>query len=45
MERFIEAVRQYPCIWNINDKDYRHGDKKETAWNEIVGLNIPEIKD
>lgn len=46
MERFIKAVRQHPCLWNLSCKEYRHIDKKDAAWKSIVDdLHSAEIKD
>ncbi|KAL0871889.1 hypothetical protein ABMA27_004349 [Loxostege sticticalis] len=36
MELFIEAVRQYPLLFNSNHKYYRHGDKKDTKLQKIT---------
>ncbi|XP_045764305.1 uncharacterized protein LOC123866664 [Maniola jurtina] len=36
MESLIEKVKQYPCLWNMNDIYYRDTGKKDAAWDRIA---------
>lgn len=36
MERLIESVRKYPCLWKTDLEEYKLNDVKEAAWREIV---------
>ena len=41
-ECLIEAVRQYPCLYNISDVNYHVRDVKANAWRNVgdtVGLS------
>ncbi|CAH0702695.1 unnamed protein product [Spodoptera exigua] len=48
MERFIDMVRQLPCLWDTSCRDYRDMRKKEIAWKRIVTQlkceDIPDVK-
>lgn len=36
MEKLIESVRKYPCLWKIDSQEYKLNDLKEAAWQEVV---------
>ncbi|CAF4882752.1 unnamed protein product [Pieris macdunnoughi] len=38
MEKFIEAVRLQPCLWNPLDPDYREMHVKDEAWTTVVEI-------
>ncbi|XP_026737168.1 uncharacterized protein LOC113500538 [Trichoplusia ni] len=48
METFIGLVRQLPCLWDTECKEYRDMRKKDNAWKRIVEelkrKDIPDIK-
>ncbi|XP_063530921.1 uncharacterized protein LOC134755455 [Cydia strobilella] len=35
-EKLIEAVKNYPCLWDISSKYYKCNETKDAAWGEIV---------
>ena len=35
-EQLIEAVRCYPCLWQVSSKSYRDLIAKENAWKEVA---------
>ena len=37
-EVFIEAVRQYKCLWDTNDRNYKNRSMKINAWNDLSSL-------
>lgn len=46
MEVFIEYVKQYPVLYNPEDKDYRDTNKKDDLWKRIVDeMKNPNISD
>lgn len=46
MEEFIDMVRQLPCIWDTECREYRDIRKKDAAWKRIVAeLKCKEIPD
>ncbi|XP_046970848.1 uncharacterized protein LOC124537930 [Vanessa cardui] len=46
MEVFIEYVKQYPVLYNPEDKDYRDTTKKDGLWKRIVDeMKNPNISD
>ena len=34
-ERFIEAVREFPCLWRVCSKAYKDLQAMENAWKEV----------
>lgn len=34
-EKLIERVREYPCLYNHEQKDFKDFQIRENAWNEI----------
>ncbi|CAB3249543.1 unnamed protein product [Arctia plantaginis] len=36
MERLIETVRKYPCLWKLDSEEYKLNDFKEAAWIEVA---------
>ena len=34
-EAFIEAVRQYKCVWDTDDHKYKNRSMKINAWNDL----------
>ena len=34
-EKLIEALRDFPCLWKINTKEYRDKRAKENAWKLV----------
>jgi hypothetical protein len=43
MESLIEAVRQFPCIWQVNSKSYKDRRGRENTWKAVsssVGLDV-----
>ena len=40
-EKLIEAVREYPCLWQVTSKSYKDVKAKENSWKAVaaqVGL-------
>ena len=35
-ERIIEAVREFPCIWQLSNRSYKDLRAKENAWKAVV---------
>ncbi|KAL5471568.1 hypothetical protein EMCRGX_G029695 [Ephydatia muelleri] len=35
-EGFIEAVREFPCLWNVSSKSFKDVHAKENAWKAIA---------
>lgn len=35
-EKLIEAVRNLPCLWQVNSKSYRDQRARENAWKEVT---------
>ncbi|CAG9108245.1 hypothetical protein JYU34_011490 [Plutella xylostella] len=45
MERFIEAVRKQPSLWNPQHPDYRDAHIKDAAWQRVIQeVNIRGIR-
>lgn len=48
MEQFIIMVRQLPCLWDMECREYRDMRKKHAAWKRIVqelkSEDIPDSK-
>ena len=36
-EKHVEAVRGFPCLWQVNSKCYRDAQAKENAWKHVTG--------
>ena len=34
-EKLIEAVRLFPCLWQVNSKSYKDAVAKGNTWKEI----------
>ena len=43
-EAFIEVVRQYKCLWDTNDRNYKNRSMKINAWNDLSILFNQEGK-
>lgn len=44
-EKFVEKIRKYSCLWDINSKAYRNRSIKPTSWGKItVVFNKDGIK-
>ena len=37
LERLIEEVRKYPCLWNKSKEEYRNQDMRDNVWEKISG--------
>ena len=35
-EGLIEAVREFPCLWQVSSKSYRDLRAKENAWTQVA---------
>ena len=35
-EKVSEAVRTFPCVWQVNSPVYRDIKAKENAWNKVA---------
>lgn len=35
-EKFINLVREYPCLWNMKLKEYKDGRLKENSWDIVA---------
>ncbi|XP_045501725.1 uncharacterized protein LOC123698937 [Colias croceus] len=46
MERLIESVRKYPCLWKTDSEEYKSNDLKEAAWREVTReCELPGVKE
>ena len=46
-EKLIEAVRDFPCLWQVSSRCYRDAKAKENAWKKVssqVNIYIYHIK-
>ena len=46
-EVLIEAVRSFPCIWNMSLREYKDNRVKENAWSKVsqkLGTSIDDSK-
>ncbi|XP_011406710.1 PREDICTED: transcription factor Adf-1-like [Amphimedon queenslandica] len=46
-EKFINLVREYPCLWNMKLKEYKDGRLKENSWDIVakeVKLSVADCK-
>ena len=34
-EKLIEAVRDFPCLWQVSSRCYRDAKAKENAWKKV----------
>ena len=37
-EMFIEEVRKYRCLWDINSESYKNRPIKQNAWSKIAAV-------
>ena len=37
-EAFIEAVRKFRCLWDVNDKTFKDRNMKANAWKQLAGI-------
>jgi len=37
VEKLIEEVRKYPCLWNKSEIEYRNQNIRDNAWERISG--------
>ena len=37
-EMFIEEVRKYRCLWDINSESYKNRPIKQNAWGKIAAV-------
>ena len=35
-EKLVEAVRCYPCLWQVSSREYKDARAKENAWKEVA---------
>ena len=35
-EKLIEAIRGFPCLWQVSIKAYKDARAKENAWKEVA---------
>lgn len=38
LERLIEEVENYPCLYNIRNQNYRNGTLKQQIWEKIAQI-------
>ena len=36
LEKLVEAVREYRCLWDVSKAAYKDRRKKENAWLEVA---------
>ena len=36
-EKLIEALRCFPCLWQVSSTSYKDLRAKENAWKEVAG--------
>ena len=41
-EKIIEAVRSFPCLWQVTNKSYKDSKARENAW-KVVGDQIIQL--
>ena len=39
-KKLIEAVRSFPCLWNVNSRAYKDARAKENAWREVAKVSM-----
>ena len=37
-EKLVEAVRSFPCLWQVSLKSYKDLRAKENAWKEVASM-------
>ena len=42
-EKLIEAVRAFPCLWQVSSKSYKDVKAKENAW-KLVANQVQQPK-
>ena len=35
-EKLIEAVRMFPCLWNVTSRAFKDSKAKENAWKSVA---------
>ena len=35
-EKLIEAIRSFPCLWQISNRFYRDQRARENAWKQVA---------
>ncbi|XP_077483711.1 uncharacterized protein LOC144093855 [Amblyomma americanum] len=46
VDRFLDAVRQHPCVYDTKRLDYRDVDRKNNAWEQIrLHAGLPTVDD
>lgn len=35
-EKLIEAIRSFPCLWQVSSKGYKDARARENAWREVA---------
>ena len=35
-EQLIEAVRSFPCLWEVSSKDYKDSRARDNAWKSVA---------
>ena len=35
-EKLVEAVRDYPCLWQLSSRSYKDLRAKENAWKAVA---------
>ena len=43
--KLIEAVRYFPCLWQVSSKSYKDVRTRENAWKEVASQITKEIVD
>ena len=42
MDRFILEIQERPALWDVNSSDYSNKLMKNSAWEEICDLFVPD---
>ena len=44
-EKLVEAVRTFPCLWQVSTKSYKNARARENSWKQVasqVGESVEE---
>ena len=36
-EKLVDAVRSFPCLWQVSCRSYKDIRAKENAWKQVAG--------
>lgn len=42
-EKLIKKIKNYPCIWDVNSKEYKDMDLKRLTWRKVTEYVYKDI--